>query len=312
MRLGIVDVGTNSIHLLIGRVSPDRTLSTIGYERHLPRLGDAGLVANTLSPAAMRRAMGVLRRYAAILKRRGVDRVEAVATSAVRGATNGRAFVRRVRDETGLPLRMISGEEEARLIYRGVLRTQRSRHAIVLIAVGGGSAQVICGEGTRVRYAVSLPLGGARLAQRFIHHDPPRVEEVEVLRRYTRRAWTPVVRAMRRRRWQHALGSSSMIAQLMIAAHGRTHGRPPPHCGGRLLLSQRSLRQLVRWLSTSTATERKRLGGIDPKREDLLLSTGVVLLTWMEGCEVANLRYAPGSLREGLVMDFLDETTGPR
>lgn len=310
MRLGIVDVGTNSIHLLIGRVSPNGTLSTLCYERHLTRLGDAGLVANTLSPAAMRRAMRVLHRYAAILKRRGVDRVEAVATSAVREATNGRAFVRRVRDATGLPLRIISGEEEARLIYLGVLRTHRLRHGIVLIAVGGGSAQVICGEGTRVRSTVSLPLGGARLAQQFIHHDPPRIEEIEALRRYTRRAWTPVVRAIRRRRWQHALGSSSMIAQLMIAAHGRTHGRPPQR--GRLLLSQRSLRQLVRWLSASTATERKHLVGIDSKREDLLLSTGVVLLTWMEGCEVANLRYAPGSLREGLVMDFLDETPTPR
>jgi exopolyphosphatase/guanosine-5'-triphosphate,3'-diphosphate pyrophosphatase len=163
---------------------------------------------------------------------------------------------------------------------------------------------VILGDGAHRRYVTSVPLGCARLAQRFIRHDPPRPEEVDALDRYVRRAWVPVARAVRRLRWDQALGSSATIEQLMTAAYIRIHHRRPKE-QHRLSISQRSLRQLLAWLSTSTAAERRQLPGLDPRREDLALTTGVALLAWMEGCGVSTLHYAPGSLREGLVIDYL-------
>jgi len=304
MTLGIVDVGTNSIHLLIGILGLNGKFHVILKERDLTRLGEGGLSSGRLTTKAMGRARSVLQRYMAILKRCEVDHVEAVATSAVREATNGKAFVRLVRSKLGLPLRIVSGREEARLIYLGVLQTVRFRHTHVMITIGGGSAQVMVGNGTRLAYATSRLLGGARLAQRFIRHDPPSASEVDVLDRSIRRAWAPVVQAVRRHRWHGALGSSATIYQLMMAAHLRTH-RHPPHGKHRLSISQPALRRLVTWLSTSTATERRQLDGLDPRREDLALPTGIALLAWMEGCRIARLRYAPGSIREGLVIDYL-------
>jgi exopolyphosphatase/guanosine-5'-triphosphate,3'-diphosphate pyrophosphatase len=231
--------------------------------------------------------------------------MEAVATSAVREAANGRAFVRRVRQRLGLPLRIISGREEARLIYLGILQSAGLRGPTAIVTIGGGSAQVIEGDGTRLRYAASVPLGGARLGQQFIRHDPPRPLETAALTRHVERIWAPVVRRMRRHRWRAALGSSATIYQLMAAAHLLTRGRK--HLGEktRLSISRGALQRLVDWLATSTAEERMQLPGLDPRREDLALPTGLALLAWMEGCRIARLRYAPGSLREGLVVDYL-------
>ena len=304
MTLGIVDVGTNSIHLLIGILGLNGRFHVLLKERDLTRLGEGGLARGELTRAAIHRAMEVLARYTAILKRLGVDHVEAVATSAVREASNGHRFVRLARTRLGLPLRIISGREEARLIALGVLHARRARRPVLIVTIGGGSAQVVHGDGAHLGYLASVLLGGARLAQQFIHHDPPQPAEVEALRRAVRKGLAPVIRALRRCRWREALGSSATISQLMMAAYLETHRRPPTE-KHRLSISRRTLRRLVEWLSTSTAAERIRLPGVDPRREDLMLPTGIALLAWMEGCGVSRLRFAPGSLREGLVVDYL-------
>ena len=304
MTLGIIDVGTNTIHLLIGVLGLNGKFHVILKERDLTRLGEGGLAQGRLTGASMRRATEVLRRYAAIMQRCGVDRVEAVATSAVRESRNGRAFVREIRRRLRLPLRIISGREEARLIYLGVLQQYRFRWPVVIISIGGGSTQVICGDGARARYLASVQLGGSRLAQRFIRHDPPRTEDVEALGAHVQRTWAPVVRALRRQRWRQALGSSATVYQLSLAAYLHQHEQPPK-AKAHLRVSRHALRRLVERLASSTALQRMQLPGVDPRREDLLLPTGVALLALMEACAIRHVRYEPGSLREGLVMDYL-------
>lgn len=303
MTLGIIDVGTNSIHLLIGVLGLTGKFHVILKERDLARIGEGGLVRGRLTRKAMRRALGVLERYATLLNRFQIDAVQAVATSAVRDAGNGRAFVRQVRARTGIPLRIISGREEARLIYLGILQGRRLRGSTAIVTIGGGSAQVIHGDGGRPHFLGSVPLGSARLAQRFIEHDPPRQEEVDALRKHVGRTWAPVGRRLHRHRLRGAIGSSATIQQLMEAAYQLTHRRSVSK--HQLRITQRELRQMIRWLRESTAEERMQLPGMDPRREDLALPTAAVLLGWMEVSGVRAVRFAPGSLREGLVMDFL-------
>ena len=301
--LAVIDVGTNSTHLLVAAVRPGGAWRILRRERQLTRLGESGLVTGALTSTAMRRTLAVLRRYAATLKRLRVDRVDALATSAVREARNGRAFIRRARAATGLPLRIISGREEARLIYCGVVQANRLRGPVLLISLGGGSAQVMCGQGASLRYATSALAGSARLAQRFIRHDPPSAGEGAALQRHLRRLWAPVIRAVRRRRWRQALGSSAMIHQLLLAARHLARRRQPRD--ERLSISRPQLQRMVEWLARSRAAQRRRLRGLDPQREDLALTTGVALLTWMEGCGLSSLRDVPGSLREGVVCEYL-------
>ena len=300
-RWGIIDVGTNAMHLYIGVVRDGRWHLLV-REHELPRLGGGGLVRGRLTAAAMARGMRMLTRYAARLAQHRVDHVEAVATSAVRDAANGPAFVRRVRRETGISLRIISGREEARLIYRGVLRVHRVRRPTVIISIGGGSTQVMCGDGAPPRYLVSIPLGGARLAQRFIQHDPPRPGELRAMEAFVRRAWAPIVRAVRRHRWTQAWGSSATIEHLTRLAYGQTHPTPPAADRTRWL-TPASLRRVIQAAATRTAAERRQLPGVDPRREDMIVTTGAVLLAFMAGCGIRRLRFAPGSLREGLLAD---------
>jgi len=141
------------------------------------------------------------------------------------------------------------------------------------------------------------------MAEKFLRHDPPKTSELEAMEGAILRTWQPVVRAMRKLKWHEALGSSATIYQLMLAAHLETHDKAPKQ-KDRLTITLAALRRIVAWLSRSTSAQRIQLPGLDPRREDIALSTGVVLLAWMEGCGVARLRYAPGSLREGLVVDY--------
>ena len=311
MRVGVIDVGTNSIHLLIGQLGLNGRFRVLRKERELTRLGEGGLARNRLTVAAMHRAIEVLRRYAAILTRARADHIEAVATSAVRDAVNGSAFIRRVRRQLRLPLRVIGGREEARLIYLGVLYAHRFRRASLLVMIGGGSAQVVCGDGAKLRYAASVPLGGARLAQRFIRHNPPQPQELDALQEDIIRRWRPLLRQVRRHRWARALGSSATIAQVMVAGYGLTHHRLPGKAQP-LSISRSALRRLIAWLAHSTAAQRIQLPGLDPRREDLALPTAVALWVWMEGCGISTLRYASGSLREGLVLDYVGRQAGRR
>ena len=302
VRLGIIDVGTNALHLHIGDRAPDGRFRLLLQRRELPRLGGGGLVRGRLTTAAMARAMAVLRRYAVLLQRHRVEHVEAVATSAAREAANGAAFVRRVRRALDLPLRIISGRDEARLIFLGVLFVHRLRRPTAIVSIGGGSTQVMHGDARGPRYLVSVPLGGARLAQRFIRHDPPLPGELVAMAACVRRVWAPVVRALRRHRWTQAWGSSSTIDQLSLVAWLQTHRRPPSARQTRWL-TQAALRRVLRQAAAVTAAQRRRLPGVDPRREDMVVPTGIVLLAWMEACGIARLRFAPGSLREGLVWE---------
>ncbi len=297
--LGIIDVGTNSIHLVIGHATPRGGFRILVHERTLAKLGEGGMRRNRLAASAMRRAERVLRRYAGILARHRVDCVRAVATSAVREAVNGPGFVRRVRTGLGLPLRIISGREEARLIYRGAWQQQRFRRDVVMFAMGGGSTQVLRGTGLRLTYAVSLPLGATRLTERFIRHDPATPGEVAALRAALVQDWRQVARAVRRRGLTGAFGCSSMTGQVATAVAARA-GYPDTGSITRAALSR-----FVEWAARSTASARRRLSGIDPGRHDLLLASGLALLTWMEACGVERLRSVSGSLREGLVVDYL-------
>ena len=247
----------------------------------------------------MQRTLVVLRRYARWLRDADVDRVDAVATEAIRQARNGGAFVRAVRAELSLPLRVLSGLEEARLTHIGVRRVSALRGPTALIAIGGGSTQIVCGDRQRIEYAVSVPLGCARLASQFIRHDPPHQSELTALRAHARRLLGPSVRAMRRFEGT-VIGSSAMIGRLLHAAR-----RPsPPHPRGPRYpaISRRRLERFVGWLSASTAAQRQRLPRLGVQREAWALPTGIVLLLWMEGCGFARVRSVPGSLREGLMV----------
>src|SRR5438067_2037281 len=188
VRLAAIDVGSNSVHVVVADVSADGRVEVVDRVKEMVRLGRHTFTTGRLPPAAMDLAVGAVKTFARLAHARRVVRMRAVATSAVREARNGMAFVRRLRRETGLPVKVITGAEEARLIFRA------AQHALglrggphLLLDVGGGSVELVLVQQGRPLWLRSLPLGAARLAERFLTSDPPTKRQIQRLEKHLAR-----------------------------------------------------------------------------------------------------------------------------
>lgn len=182
MRIAAIDCGTNSLHLLIAQMDDEGRYDVLHDLKEMPRLGEGVVHTGRLADDAMNRAVQTLAEYAHICSRFGVDRIRAVATSAVRRARNGGEFVARVQQQTGIPLQVISGEEEARLVAVALLAEPGFTHGRFLIFnVGGGSTEFAWGRGRQIREMATLPIGAVTLTEEYLKHDPPRGADVRAL-----------------------------------------------------------------------------------------------------------------------------------
>src|SRR5919106_1018161 len=163
-KLAILDIGTNSIHMVLAEVEPDFSYKILDRFKDMTRLGDGAFTSRRLTVAAMTRALEVIKTLITLARNKGYDRIEAVATSAVREAKNGGDFIEEIARQTGLTVRVVTGEEEARLIYLGVRHSMdlSSRPTLVL-DVGGGSVELIVANRERMLHGQSLKLGAIRL-----------------------------------------------------------------------------------------------------------------------------------------------------
>ncbi|HUM01633.1 MAG TPA: hypothetical protein VL084_05065, partial [Thermoanaerobaculia bacterium] len=170
-----IDIGSNSIKLLVARLDPEDPdhYDEVLREKEMVRLAQETLTTGVLSEEAMEDGVDCVRRYAALARAAGASRITAVATCAVREAENGAEFIRRVRKETGVKPAVISGEEEARLTMRAVrLDLPASCDPLLVVDIGGGSTEVVVASGDEIALAESLDLGAVRLTERFVKSDP--------------------------------------------------------------------------------------------------------------------------------------------
>lgn len=181
--IAAIDIGSNSIKMTIARWDGATGLREVAWASETVRLGAGIERENRLADDRIEAALATLRRFAEEARRQGASRTIAVATDATRAAENGPHFLRRVRDETGIDVRAIDGDEEARLTFRGLAATTDVSGAVVVADVGGGSTEVIGAVGGKVIGARSLRLGSGRLTDRLVPSDPPRPEELVACRR---------------------------------------------------------------------------------------------------------------------------------
>jgi len=173
MRIAAIDIGTNSVHMIVVQVRPDLSFEVIDREKEMVRLGAGGLDGRALTPEAMHAALQVLSKFRRLAESHKVDEVIAAATSATREAENGGEFLQAITDQTGIRPRVISGSEEARLIHMAaVYGVSVTGDPVVVIDIGGGSVEVTRGIGPTVELGRSFKLGVIRLTERFIKTDP--------------------------------------------------------------------------------------------------------------------------------------------
>lgn len=305
MRIAALDVGTNSVHMIVVQVRPDHSFEIVDREKEMVRLGAGGLGGRALTEPTMRSALQALAKFKRLAESHEVDEIVAAATSAVREAGNGREFLAAVRQRTGIEVRVISGTEEARLIHRAaVYGVDVSDGAALVIDVGGGSVELTLGRGSQVRVAHSLKLGVIRLTERFVRSDPITRADERRMAGYMTEVLTPVTEKIRARGFARVVGTSGTILSLGALAVGA--GRA---VGSDALRNRRvSLKQLRRVRKELTAADLAgRLGmpGLDPRRADLAVAGSILICTMLRLLGARELTLCDLALREGLALDYI-------
>lgn len=303
--LGAIDVGTNSIHLVMAEISPDGDFRILGRDKQMVLLGKGGFSQHVLTARAMDDGLAALRRFVKMARLKGITRLKAVATSAVREARNGGTFVTRVREQLGLDLHVISAEEEARLIYLAV------RHAIdlgggcnLIADIGGGSLEIVVGSAHQAEVVSSLKLGASRLGELFLHSDPPTAGELKALRHHVEKSLEPLATRVGPRSFDRCLATSGTVQNLAtICAYRRGAQEIDPVT--QLRIERPELKDLLSDLGGMTRDERSSVPGIDARRIDSVLPATVLLNVLMRTFGISTVEHCDMALREGVILDHI-------
>lgn len=305
MRIAAIDIGSNSIHMVIARATSGAGFEVVDREREVVQVGRGSFATGRLKAGAMRRTVEALDRFVRLARRHQVDRILATATAAVREAKNGGSFVQAARAVAGVGPRVIPAEEEGRLIWLGVKSAlQLDAHPSLIVDIGGGSTQLVVADRDRLIELHSLPLGALRLTETLLPSEPPQRRELQRLRRHVRRTAKPALDAVRRREPVAVFGSSGSIHALAQLAHLEATGTPIAHLNGHVL-ERAALERVVRRLQRLPLAARERLPGLDARRAEIIVAGGIVLVQVLEAIGAEAIVMSDFGVREGLVTDYL-------
>jgi exopolyphosphatase/guanosine-5'-triphosphate,3'-diphosphate pyrophosphatase len=290
-RLAAIDVGSNTVLLLIGETHPTEGLTILAEAEDQPRLG-AGLSATgRLSHPAMARALETLGRMRELCRAHRVSRIEAVATAAVREAENGEEFVQQARAQ-GIPLQTISPETEAALSYRSAAHHYPGAERTLVADIGGGSLELIGASGGRILLSRSLPLGAVRLTELAL--------PLPALRDQIRRALDQVLR----REWvgSAVIGSGGTFATLAAMALARRGGGTDQIQG--VEVSSNEIEEILKQLSAMSSEQRREVPGLRPERADIIVAGVAVAAELLDRVNAGGVKVNGYGLREGLLLEM--------
>jgi exopolyphosphatase / guanosine-5'-triphosphate,3'-diphosphate pyrophosphatase len=305
MRVAAIDIGSNSIHMVTAQVRHD-DFEILDRAKEMVGMARGTLMSGRLSPEAMEFGLKTLATFKRLAERQGADPILAVATSAVREAVNGGEFVLAAWEKFGLHIDVITGAQEARLIF-GAARHAidfRGQHPLV-VDVGGGSIEVVQGEGNKIRWQQSLKLGVVRLTERFIKSDPPKAGEIAALKAHIKDALEPVFKRARHTRPSLLVGTSGTLLTLTAMAAAMRDGQPP-HKLHNYVLERKALSALTDRILESRARERARIVGLERRRVDLIAAGAVLAGIMMDGFRFEEMHACEWALREGIILDFIE------
>lgn len=304
-RLAAIDVGTNSIRLVVAELDSAASYRVLDEERAQTRLGEGLYESGMLGAEAMRRSLEALSEMRALAEGIGVEELRAIATAAVREANNGAAFLQAAEDEAGVRIEVISEDEEARLAFRSVRKHfPLSDRPAAIVDIGGGSLEVILSAGGMIEQMHSLPLGAVRLTERYVGSDPVSVAEWRALRKAIDRVLkkrmgkppftTPVM-----------IGSGGTFSALAAIAMFERLGEAGPGQGYRLTRSQWN--RLTRRLRDAPLDVRRRIRGLNPDRADIIVAGAAAVSRLARRLGAREILVNERGIRDGLLLSMIDE-----
>jgi exopolyphosphatase/guanosine-5'-triphosphate,3'-diphosphate pyrophosphatase len=304
--LAVVDLGSNAVRLQIASVDSRGRTAVLAEDRAAVRLGEQVFRTGRLSAAAIARTALALERFAKLAQRAGAAEVRAVATSAVREASNRAALVRTVKNHAGMTLEVISGAEEARLVCLGVLQGEPASERSLILDIGGGSTEIIGARGEEPESSFSLQLGAVRLTEFFVQSDPLSRKQAKLIDEAVQDGLAQVDPLLigKHKRIIGAAGTTGAVAQLAR----RLLGREPV---SSLPVSYEQVRRVLDRLSSSSAKDRKKLG-VDDQRNDIIYAGTAICEGVMRKLRVEELLVTSRGLRDGVMADLVRRTVRPR
>jgi exopolyphosphatase/guanosine-5'-triphosphate,3'-diphosphate pyrophosphatase len=290
-----LDVGSNTVRLLIASVDPSGRLDPVLDRSSFARLGMGVESSGQLREDRMRIALDAIGEFQRLCAALGIEELPAVATSAVRDARNGAEFVERVREETGVDVAIVSGEREAELTFMGATAGTDPEVDVVVMDLGGGSAELVAGRAGKPQRAFSLPLGAGRITERFVSHDPPQPGELDAVAEHVRAA-LPEDAALRGRVLLFTGGTASHVASLQEIRESPAR------------IDAARLDQTLRLLVSAPSAEIAQRHSIDPGRAKVLPAGVGALRAALDVLQPSEALITHGGLREGIILDSLRRT----
>jgi exopolyphosphatase/guanosine-5'-triphosphate,3'-diphosphate pyrophosphatase len=308
--VSFIDIGTNSVRLLLVRINSNQSYATITQQKEVVRLGEGEFIDQYLQPEAMNRAVLVCRKFVELSQSYGAKEIIAIATSATREAKNQAEFLRHLRREAQLDVRVVSSKEEARLVYVGMSSgVHLGNQQALFMDIGGGSTEVIAGDQHQHHYLDALKLGAIRLTSIFFlpnETEPVASERYALLQRYVRNASVRAVQQLKKHKLELAFGSSGTIENLADIAARAFHDRPRKRDD---VLTAAELKRVVEILCALPLEERRQVPGINPERADIIISGAAILDTLLEELGLSRIHIvSERGVREGLLMDYLSRS----
>lgn len=306
-----IDIGSNSIRMEAAQVDSDGALQVVASDRQVTRLGESVFRTGRLSQAAIEFACNVLASMAQ--KYRAVDAiaVRAVGTSALRDASNKDEFLRRASEVLGVHVEVISGLEEARLIFMGVqARWPLRKGRLLVIDVGGGSAEVMVGDNGHLAEAYSKKIGAVRLKEVFLKSEPPSKLELAQMQEYIDQRLESVVRRLKSKSYDRAISTSGTAAAMVCSVNGISRSKRDKV--DRLRGSLAQVRAFYNKISARDLEGRRKIVGIGPRRAEIIVPGTAVLLHIMRELRLPSLHYSAAGLRDGIISDLAGRGVGKR
>lgn len=308
-RYAAIDVGSNSIRMEAAEVVPGQPPRILASDREVTRLGESVFRAGSVATDAIQATCAVLARMATLYRRLDVVGVRAVATSAIRDAHNQKEFLERASQAAGTRVEIISGREEARLIHLGVASVwPQDSKSVLIIDIGGGSAEIIASERGRLQEAYSKPLGAVRLRENFLSDDPPTAQQLRQMHEYIRQKLERAVQQLGHRKWDRVIATSATASSVASAVSRRPRTKRDEI--DRLRISTAQIRQLYEKLSTRSLAARRKITGIGPRRAEIIVPGVAVLLEFLREFRAPGVYYSRAGVRDGIIADLAVRNVG--
>lgn len=298
--VGIMDLGTNTFHLLVARVSAE-DFNIVYRERQAVKIGKGGINSSEILPEAVDRALLCLTGFRKKLDELGVSRFRAIGTSALRSAGNSAEVIHRIKVTTGIDVEVISGDQEATFIYHGIRTALRlGSKPNLIVDIGGGSVEFILATGTSVLWQVSLNIGGQRLLEQFHRQDPLTPQAYHDLRRHYTEALRPVLEAATRWPPETLVGSSGTFDTLS-EIHCMSTGLPYEATSSETPLTPEAFRVIHRDLIARNREDRLKIPGMIEMRVDMIVVASCLIEFLMDHIPFKSIRVSTYSLKEGVL-----------